>query len=95
MVPASRITDPQNLRLTTKVNGEVRQDASTGDMIFSVIDLLLDLSRDMTLLAGTVIMTGTPEGVGAGRKPQCFLTDGDVVEVEISGIGRLSNPVEG
>ncbi|MCH2152344.1 MAG: fumarylacetoacetate hydrolase family protein [Phycisphaerales bacterium] len=94
MVPASKIKDPQQLKLVTKVNGEIRQDASTSEMIFPIIDLLVDLSRDMTLLSGTVLLTGTPEGVGAGRTPQEFLADGDVVEVEIPGIGNLCNPVK-
>ncbi|MCH2154361.1 MAG: fumarylacetoacetate hydrolase family protein [Phycisphaerales bacterium] len=93
LTPASMIKDPQNLRLTTRVNGEIRQDASTSEMIFPVIDLLIDLSRDMTLLAGTVLMTGTPEGVGAGRNPQQFLSDGDVVEVSIEDVGLLCNSV--
>jgi 2-keto-4-pentenoate hydratase/2-oxohepta-3-ene-1,7-dioic acid hydratase in catechol pathway len=62
-------------------------------MIFPVARLIADLSQGTTLLAGTVILTGTPAGVGAGRKPPRFLRDGDRVEVEISGVGLLSNPV--
>ncbi len=79
--------------LTTRLNGEVVQQASTSTMIFSVARLISELSQGNTLLAGSVILTGTPAGVGAGRKPPRFLRDGDVVEVEIGGVGCLSNPV--
>ena len=92
-VPISAITDLQGLQLTTRLNGEVVQQASTATMIFPVTRLIAELSQGTTLLAGSVILTGTPAGVGAGRKPPRFLRDGDVVEVEISGVGRLSNPV--
>ncbi|MCH7571597.1 MAG: fumarylacetoacetate hydrolase family protein [Planctomycetes bacterium] len=93
LVPADEIGDPQNLHLVTKLNGEVMQDAYTADMIFPVAVLIAELSRGMTLLAGTVILTGTPGGVGAARTPPRFLSDGDVVEVTIDRIGTLSNPV--
>ncbi len=92
-VPISAITDLQGLQLNTRLNGEVVQQASTATMIFPVTRLIAELSQGTTLLAGTVILTGTPAGVGAGRKPPRFLRDGDLVEVEISGVGRLSNPV--
>ncbi|MCX7636110.1 MAG: fumarylacetoacetate hydrolase family protein, partial [Syntrophales bacterium] len=69
------------------------QDASTGDMIFSVAEIVAALSRSMTLLPGTVILTGTPEGVGFTRQPPLYLKEGDVVIVHIEGIGTLSNPV--
>jgi 2-keto-4-pentenoate hydratase/2-oxohepta-3-ene-1,7-dioic acid hydratase in catechol pathway len=62
-------------------------------MIFAVARLISELSQGTTLISGTVILTGTPAGVGAGRKPPRFLRDGDLVEVEISGVGLLSNPV--
>ena len=91
--PISAIADLQDLLLTTRLNGEVVQQASTSTMIFSVARLISELSQGTTLLAGSVILTGTPAGVGAGRKPPRFLRDGDVVEVEISGLGCLSNPV--
>ena len=91
--PISAVADLQALTLTTRLNGEVVQQASTTTMIFSVARLISDLSQGTTLLAGSVILTGTPAGVGAGRKPPRFLRDGDVVEVEISGVGCLSNPV--
>ena len=91
--PISAIADLQDLLLTTRLNGEVVQQASTSTMIFSVARLISELSQGTTLLAGSVILTGTPAGVGAGRKPPRFLRDGDVVEVEISGVDCLSNPV--
>ena len=91
--PAAQVGDPQALRLVTRLNGEVVQDAPTSAMIFPVARLIAELSRGMTLLAGTVILTGTPAGVGAARTPPRFLDDGDVVEVEIERIGVLRNPV--
>ena len=92
-VAREKLADPQNLRLVTKVNGEVMQDSNTSDMIFSVARIVQECSRGTTLLAGTVILTGTPSGVGAGRKPPVYLHDGDVVEITIDGLGTLSNPV--
>jgi 2-keto-4-pentenoate hydratase/2-oxohepta-3-ene-1,7-dioic acid hydratase in catechol pathway len=93
MTPASQIADPQSLRLTTTLNGEIMQDASTSQMIFPVATLIAELSRGMTLLKGTVILTGTPAGVGAARTPPRFLKHGDVVEIAIDGLGTLRNPV--
>ncbi len=93
LVTADEISDPQSLRLKTTLNGQVVQDAGTEDMIFSVAELVAELSRGMTLLPGTVILTGTPAGVGAARKPPRFLQAGDLVQVEIEGIGALENPV--
>jgi len=93
VTPASKVPGPQNLRIITRVNGEVMQDALTATMIFSVARLIAELSRGMTLLAGSIILTGTPSGVGAARKPPRFLQHGDVVEVEIPGVGRVRNPV--
>jgi len=78
--------DPSNLRITTRVNGVVKQDSSTSDMIFDVPTIIAFVSRHMTLEEGDLISTGTPAGVGN-------LSPGDVVEVEISGIGILRNPV--
>jgi 2-keto-4-pentenoate hydratase/2-oxohepta-3-ene-1,7-dioic acid hydratase in catechol pathway len=92
-VPIGAIADLQQLELSTRLNGEVVQQASTATMIFPVARLIAELSQGTTLLAGSVILTGTPAGVGAGRKPPRFLRDGDVVEVEISGVGLLSNPI--
>jgi hypothetical protein len=81
------------LRLQTVLNGKVVQDASTGDMIFDVPALIEFLSQSTTLLPGTVVMTGTPAGVGVGRKPPLWLKPGDEVSVTIEGIGTLTNPV--
>jgi 2-keto-4-pentenoate hydratase/2-oxohepta-3-ene-1,7-dioic acid hydratase in catechol pathway len=92
-VPASSVSDPQNLQLETRLNGELMQQANTADMIFPVALLIAELSRGTTLLQGTVILTGTPSGVGAARTPPQFLREGDVVEVTIEGIGTLCNPV--
>jgi 2-keto-4-pentenoate hydratase/2-oxohepta-3-ene-1,7-dioic acid hydratase in catechol pathway len=75
------------------VNGEVLQDSNTTDMIYDVPALIEFLSGDTTLPAGTLILTGTPEGVGMGRTPQRWLLEGDRVEIEIEKIGTLSNPV--
>ena len=87
------VGDLQDLALETHLNGELVQQANTGSMIFSVADLISQLSVGTTLVAGTVILTGTPGGVGMGRVPQRFLRHGDVVDVSIAGVGRLSNPV--
>jgi 2-keto-4-pentenoate hydratase/2-oxohepta-3-ene-1,7-dioic acid hydratase in catechol pathway len=93
VVTTDEIPDPNTLRITTRVNGETLQDSNTGDMIFDVTALIEFLSGDTTLPVGTVILTGTPSGVGVGRTPQRWLQPGDRVEVEIDGIGILSNPV--
>ncbi len=87
------IRDPQNLRLKTTVNDQVLQDSSTSDMIFSVAQIISFLSMDTTLLPGTVILTGTPPGVGFARKPPVWLSQGDTVSVEVERIGSLCNPV--
>lgn len=93
VIPRHEVPDPQGLRLMTRLNGEIVQDSSTSQMIFSVPRLVAELSRGMTLLAGTIILTGTPAGVGAARTPPRFLREGDVVEVTIEGLGVLRNPV--
>jgi len=93
IVTADEIPDPQKLTLTTTVNGEVRQHASTADMIFDCFDIVAFLSQVMTLRPGTVITTGTPAGVGHFHKPPAYLRAGDMVSVEISGIGRIANRV--
>ncbi len=93
LVTPDELTNPDVLRLVTRVNGEVRQDSNTSDMVFDVRTLISFLSADRTLPAGTVILTGTPSGVGYARKPPVWLQSGDVIEVEIEGIGTLSHPV--
>lgn len=93
VVPAASIAHPNALRITTRVNGQTMQDASTGEMIFDVATLVSDLSRGMTLLPGTVILTGTPSGVGMARTPPVWLKDGDVVEIAIEKIGTIRNRV--
>jgi 2-keto-4-pentenoate hydratase/2-oxohepta-3-ene-1,7-dioic acid hydratase in catechol pathway len=93
IVTADEIPDPQNLRLWLTVNGEMMQDSNTGDMIFPVDELIVQLSGGMTLPAGTLIATGTPEGVGTARTPPVYLKEGDVVETGIDGIGSLRNRV--
>ncbi len=85
--------DPSALRISTRLNGRLMQDSSTSDMVFDVPEVVSYLSKQMTLLPGTFIMTGTPAGVGYGRDPRVFLKAGDVVEVEIEGAGVLKNPV--
>ena len=95
IVPASSIPDPQALMLSTRVNGQEVQHASTATMIFSVARIIAFLSTLMTLEPGDIIATGTPSGVGFKRTPPLFLQNGDVVEVEIEGIGQLRNPVVG
>lgn len=86
IVPADRIPDPQNLDIVTRLNGSVVQESNTGYMIFPVAETIAFISRNFTLEEGDIILTGTPAGIGS-------VTDGDTVEVEISGIGILSNPV--
>ncbi len=94
LVTVDELADPQNLRLTCVLNGQVMQDANTSDMIFPVAELISFLSTGTTLLAGTVILTGTPSGVGFTRKPSVFLMPGDTVDMTVQDIGTLSNPVE-
>jgi 2-keto-4-pentenoate hydratase/2-oxohepta-3-ene-1,7-dioic acid hydratase in catechol pathway len=93
IVPASFVGDPQELRIQTFVSGEIMQDSSTKSMIFPVAQLIADLSRGMTLLAGSIILTGSPAGVGHARKPPRYLRQGDVVEIRIERVGVLRNPV--
>jgi 2,4-diketo-3-deoxy-L-fuconate hydrolase len=95
VVTADELGDPQQLDVGCRVNGVVKQKASTSQMIFPVAEILECLSAGMTLEPGDVILTGTPEGVGFARTPPEFLSPGDVVEVEISGIGVLRNVVGG
>ncbi|KAH7210806.1 uncharacterized protein BKA55DRAFT_697942 [Fusarium redolens] len=91
IVHPSEFPDPIASRITAKVNGEIKQDSNTNDLIFGVRQLISHLSRGTTLRKGTVIMTGTPSGVGYFRNE--FLKGGDVVEVEIEGVGKIRNVI--
>lgn len=93
IVTADELGDPQDLELRTRVNGEVVQSSSTAEMIFGVAELLAFCSRSFTLEPGDVLLTGTPWGCGEFVDPPRSLSGGDVVEVEIEGVGRLRNPV--
>jgi len=93
LTTADEIPEPSALSLTTRFNGSVVQQASTGAMIFDVPTLIEYISTFTQLLPGDVIATGTPAGVGYRRQPRLYMKAGDVVEVEIEGIGTLSNPV--
>ena len=92
IVTKDEIADPHNLKLRTIVNGQTMQDSNTSELLFKIPHLVSYLSRAFTLLPGDVIITGTPPGVGMGKKPPIFLKHGDVVSVEIDGIGKLTNP---
>jgi len=94
IVSPKLVNDPQNLALKTWVNGELRQNSNTSDMNFGVADLISFLSNSTTLLPGTVISTGTPEGTGSSLTPPVFLKHGDVITCEVESIGQLTNPVE-
>jgi 2-keto-4-pentenoate hydratase/2-oxohepta-3-ene-1,7-dioic acid hydratase in catechol pathway len=93
VVPRDAIGDPQALRIACRVNGATVQDATTADMIFTVAEIVAFVSEAITLEPGDVIATGTPPGVAFGRPDPRYLEPGDVVEVEIEGIGVLRNPV--
>ena len=95
IVSADEFAFPPKQRIACRVNGEVRQDSSTANLITGITDIIVMLSEGMTLKAGTVIATGTPAGVGMGMKPPTFLKPGDVVECEIESIGVLRNYIEG
>ena len=95
LVPAAEIPDPGALRIRCLVNGEVRQDGTTSDLIFSVSELIAFAAEAITLEPGDLILTGTPAGVGEFRDPPLYLADGDEVTVEIEGVGTLTNPVRG
>ena len=88
LVTSDEIPDPQTIPLSLKVNGVQRQNNSTSDMIFTVAEIVSHLSQFQTLLPGDVIVTGTPEGVGLGMKPQLFLKRGDVMELEAGVLGK-------
>ena len=87
-------TPDEPFHLTTKVNGELRQAATTDEMLFSVAQLIADLSQGVTLLPGDILLTGTPAGVGKGFTPPRYLQSGDTIEITIDGIGTLKNTVQ-
>ncbi|MEP7304265.1 MAG: fumarylacetoacetate hydrolase family protein [Acidobacteriota bacterium] len=93
VVTADEFGNPQNKRISLKLNGDSRQNATTADMIFPVAVCLEYLSRGMTLEPGDIIASGTPEGVGLGRIPPEYMKDGDVMETEIEGIGVMRNKI--
>jgi 2-keto-4-pentenoate hydratase/2-oxohepta-3-ene-1,7-dioic acid hydratase in catechol pathway len=93
IVTKDDVPDPNNLRIQSILNGKVMQDSSTSDMLFSVAEIVSDVSQSLTLLPGTVILTGTPEGVGFVRKPPVFLRQGDEITIAIDKLGELTNPV--
>jgi 2-keto-4-pentenoate hydratase/2-oxohepta-3-ene-1,7-dioic acid hydratase in catechol pathway len=93
LVTADQIVDPQALTIECRVNGAVMQRDTTANQIFTVARLIADLSKGMTLEPGDVILTGTPDGIGAAREPAVFLADGDLIESRVQGIGSLQNRV--
>jgi 2-keto-4-pentenoate hydratase/2-oxohepta-3-ene-1,7-dioic acid hydratase in catechol pathway len=93
ILTADEVPDPKLLRLTTHINGELRQDALVGDLIFDIPSLIEAISAGITLEPGDIIATGTPAGVGIGFQPPRFLKPGDMVRIEVAGIGVLENPV--
>jgi 2-keto-4-pentenoate hydratase/2-oxohepta-3-ene-1,7-dioic acid hydratase in catechol pathway len=93
LVSLDEVGDPSELTVRTWVNGELMQEAPTAHMIFSVPEIVAFISGLMTLVPGDIIATGTPEGVGFRREPPVFLGNGDAVEVEVEGVGRIVNPV--
>ncbi|MGP9631170.1 fumarylacetoacetate hydrolase family protein [Halomonas sp. AOP42-C1-46] len=93
IVTADEIGDPQNLNLSLKLNGVIKQDSNTRHMIFSVAELVSDISTAMSLEPGDIIATGTPDGVGAGRDPQEWMWPGDVMEATVEKIGTIRNPI--
>ncbi|KAI0428942.1 fumarylacetoacetate hydrolase [Xylaria sp. FL1042] len=94
IVSSEVIKDPQTLKISTRLNGKTVQESNTADMIFDVKKTISFLSKGHTLLPGDIIFTGTPSGVGMGRKPQLWMQDGDIVEVELEGVGVCTNKVE-
>jgi 2-keto-4-pentenoate hydratase/2-oxohepta-3-ene-1,7-dioic acid hydratase in catechol pathway len=94
VLTADEVPNPQGLRIALRLNGETMQDSSTSFMIFPVDELIAYISQTITLEPGDIIATGTPPGVGFARKPPVFIEDGDVVEVEVEGLGVLRTVAE-
>ncbi len=95
IVTADEIPDPQQLTIRLRVNGEIKQEGSTRDMIYAVKTIISVVSQGMTLEPGDIIATGTPGGIGRARNPPEYLKAGDLMETEIEGIGSLRNPIVG
>jgi len=93
LVTRDEIPDPQDLRLWTKLNGEIMQDGTTADMLFDVRTLISYISEFMTLMPGDVIATGTPDGVGHGRTPPRYLKSGEVIELSVDGLGVQTHTI--
>jgi 2-keto-4-pentenoate hydratase/2-oxohepta-3-ene-1,7-dioic acid hydratase in catechol pathway len=94
LVTTDEIPDPHHLSIQSDINGRILQDSNTSDMIFDVPTIVSDLSQSTTLFPGTVILTGTPHGIGFTRIPPVYLKPDDVVSIQIEKIGKLSNPVK-
>jgi 2,4-didehydro-3-deoxy-L-rhamnonate hydrolase len=93
LVPASDVPDPQSLPIRAVLNGETMQDSNTSNQIFGVAEVIAFVSQAITLEPGDLIITGTPAGVGAFRKPPVWLQPGDEITIEIDGLGAITNPV--
>ena len=93
LVPASEVRDPQALPIRAILNGETMQDSSTANQIFGVAEVISFVTQAITLEPGDLIITGTPAGVGAFRKPPVWLQPGDEITIEIDGVGSITNPV--
>ena len=93
IVTKDEIADPDNLSIRSVLNGQIMQNSTTAQMIFHIREIVSNLSKSLTLLPGTVILTGTPEGVGFTRQPPLYLKEGDSISVEIEKIGTLTNQV--
>jgi len=93
LVPASEVPDPQSLPIRAVLNGETMQDSNTSNQVFGVAEVIAFVSQAITLEPGDLIITGTPAGVGAFRKPPVWLKPGDEITIEIDGLGSITNPV--
>ncbi|HJX46299.1 MAG TPA: fumarylacetoacetate hydrolase family protein [Gaiellaceae bacterium] len=93
LVPASEVPDPQSLPIRAILNGKTMQDSNTSNQIFGVAEVISFVSQAITLEPGDLIITGTPAGVGAFRKPPIWLQPGDVITIEVDGVGSITNPV--
>lgn len=93
LIPAAEVPDPQTLPIRAILNGETMQDSNTSNQVFGVAEVISFVSQAITLVPGDLIITGTPAGVGAFRKPPVWLQDGDEITIEIDGLGSITNPV--